>query len=160
MPDEDQAPQVEIVDFQQTRVAMLEHRGDEDSIGESVRRFIAWRKEVGLVPPASATFNLFYEGPNSGPDDFDIGLCAATDREVEPNSAGVVDAMIPGGRCAVLRHIGSERRLPESIHHLLAIWLPQSGESKRNFPFFCQRVHFGPGVPEHEWITDIFLPLR
>ena len=41
-----------------------------------------------------------------------------------------------------------------------ADWLPRSGEEPRDFPFFAQRVAFYPEVPEHEAVTDLFLPLR
>ena len=37
---------------------------------------------------------------------------------------------------------------------------PASGEEPRDFPLYFQRVSFFPDVPEHEAITDVFLPLR
>ncbi len=49
---------VKTIEFAATRVAVLEHRGDPALIEDSVRRFIAWRKEVGLPPWLSATFNI------------------------------------------------------------------------------------------------------
>ena len=67
---------------------------------------------------------------------------------------------IAGGRCAVLRHLGSDDMLGESVRYLYSEWLPRSGEELRDSPLFFQRVHFFPDVPEHEAITDIFLPLR
>jgi AraC family transcriptional regulator len=33
------------------------------------------------------------------------------------------------------------------------------GEALRDFPVFFQRVIFFPDVPEHEAVTDVFLPL-
>src|SRR5690606_40690953 len=67
---------------------------------------------------------------------------------------------IPAGRCAVLRHVGSDNTLGESIRWLYSDWLPQSGESLRDFPLFLRRVRFFPDVPEHEAISDIYLPLE
>jgi AraC family transcriptional regulator len=155
------AEQVTIVEVKDTRVAVLEHRGDPALIGDSVRRFIAWRRQAGLPPKTSATFNILYDDPISTPSaDFRLDLCAATDRDISPNSWGVAIKTIPGGRCATLRHIGSDDNLGEALRYLYAVWLPQSREEPRDFPLYCQRVTFFPDVPEHEAITDIYLPLK
>jgi AraC family transcriptional regulator len=152
---------VRIVDFCETRVAVLEHRGDPAQIGNSVREFIAWRKEAGLPPSISATFNILYDDPvQTAPHKFRLDLCAATETDVAPNAVGIVVKVIPGGRCAVLRHIGSDDGLGEALRYLYAEWLPQSGGEPRDYPPFCQRVRFFPDVPEHEAVTDIFLPLK
>lgn len=155
-----QAAQVGIILFPETRVAAFEHRGDPQRIGDSVRRFIEWRKQHQLPPRVSATFNILYDNPaETAPEDYRFDICAATTRPVEPNPFGVVGKTLPAGRCAVLRHIGSDEQLGASVARLYADWLPQSGEELRDFPLFLQRVSFFPDVPEHEAITDLFLPL-
>lgn len=151
---------VEIVAFEATPIAVLEHRGDPALIGESVRRFIAWRKQVGLPPRHSATYNILYDNPaETPPADFRLDLGAATTRAVPPNDAGIIAKIIPAGRCAKLRHIGTEESFAAALFALYVDWLPQSGEELRDFPLFCQRISFFPDVPEHEAVTDIFLPL-
>jgi AraC family transcriptional regulator len=154
--------QVRIDIFKDTRVAVLEHRGDPQHIGDSIRRFIAWRKQNQLPPRASATFNILYDDPASTePDDFRLDLCAAIEhQEVSTNESGVVAKIIPGGRCAVLRHVGSDDNLGEALKFLYTGWLPQSGEELRDFPPYVQRVQFFPEVPEHAAVTDAFLPLK
>ena len=153
--------QVRIVDFPERHVAVLEHRGDPALIGDSIRRFIGWRRANGLAPKVSATFNIFHKDPNETPPaDYRLDLCAATDRAVEPNGEGVVEGIIPAGRCAVLRLRGSSDDLGRAFAFLYGDWLPASGEELRDFPPFAQRVSFFPDVPENEAITDIFLPLR
>jgi AraC family transcriptional regulator len=67
---------------------------------------------------------------------------------------------IPGGRCAVLRHIGSDDNLGQTIRYLYAQWLPQSRETLRDFPLYFQRVSFFPDVAEHAAVTDVFLPIE
>lgn len=152
---------VTIVDFPETTVALLEHRGPPASLETSIRRFIDWRKHNDLPPRVSATFNILYDNPEeTPPDQFRFGLGAATSKPVTENFQSVVASTIPGGRCAVLRHIGSDDTLGASIRHLYATWLPASGEEPRDFPLYLQRVKMFPDVPEHEAITDIFLPLR
>lgn len=145
--------EVRIVDFPATPVAVLEHGGDPARIWESVRAFIAWRRRTGLPPSVSATFNVFH-----GEDRID--LCAAADREIAPNPEGVRAGLIPGGRCAVLRHVGPAEDLRWAGRLLYADWLPGSGEEPRDFPLFVQRIRFHPEVPQHEAVTDVFLPLR
>jgi AraC family transcriptional regulator len=153
--------EVKIVDCRDTRVAALEYRGDAELMGDAIRRFIGWRRESRLPPRVSATFNVVHHHP-VGDDEGDChyDLCAATDQGVKPNPQGVIEKVIPGGRCAVLRHVGSEARLGEAVHYLYSQWLPQSGEELRDFPLYFQRVSFFPDVPEHAAVTDIFLPLK
>ena len=152
---------VSIIDFPETRVAVLEHRGDPRRIGDTIRKFIDWRRANGLPPQTSATFNLLYGDPaTTPPDEFRLDLCAATPRPVAENAHGVVERTLPAGRCARLRHVGSDDTFGETFEFLYARWLPASGEEPRDFPLFLQRVRFFPDVPEHEAITDVFLPLR
>jgi AraC family transcriptional regulator len=156
-----QADQVRIDTFQDIRVAVLEHRGDPRQLGDSIRRFIAWRKQNQLPPRSSATFNIFYDDPaNTEPDAFRMDLCAAIARAVEPNDFGIVTKVIPGGRCAVLRHVGSDDNLEDALKFLYMRWLPRSGEELRDFPPYVQRLKFFPEVPEHETVTDAYLPLK
>jgi AraC family transcriptional regulator len=109
----------------------------------------------------SATFNIIYNDPDeTPPEEFRFRLCAATDKPIEPNDAGVTELTIPAGRCALLRHVGSDDQLGRSILHLYASWLPGSGEELRDFPLFIQRVAFFPDMPDSEAVTDIYLPLR
>ena len=80
-------------------------------------------------------------------------------RAVEPNDVGVVERVIPGGRCARLRYVGSDDGMGEALTFLYAQWLPQSREEVRDFPLFLQRLRFPPDVPEHESEIDFYLPL-
>jgi AraC family transcriptional regulator len=153
--------QVKLVEVQETPVAVLEHRGDPALVGDTVRRFIRWRKAAGLPPKTNATFNILYDDPtNTPPADFRLDLCVGIGREIAADGSGIVIKTIPGGSCAVLRHIGSEDSFGDAISHLYGVWLPRSGREPRDFPLYCQRVTFFPDVPEHEAITDIYLPLK
>jgi AraC family transcriptional regulator len=156
-----QPANVKLITFKDTKVAALEHRGDPNLIGNSIRKFIEWRKQNNLTPQVSDTFNILYDNPSeTSPENYRFDICASTERDVADNPFGVVEKTIPGGRCAVLRHIGDDANLGESITYLYSKWLPLSGEEPRDFPLFLQRVGFFPDVPEHEAITDVFLPLK
>lgn len=145
---------VRIVDFAPLRVAVLEHRGDPWQLEDTVRKFIAWRKQNQLSRDRSRTFNLLYDDPRR------IDLCAALERAVPDYDLGVYERTIPGGRCAVLRHVGSDETLGEAIGYLYSSWLPASGEELRDFPLYLERLRFFPDVPEDEAVLDIYLPLR
>jgi AraC family transcriptional regulator len=161
MNDPSRANPVRIVDCEDVRVATLEHRGDPRLLGESVRRFINWRKENSLPPSVSATYNIVYDTPIDGdPNDYLFDLCAATERDIPKNAYGVVAKTIPGGKCAELRHFGSDDTLGDTVNYLYSQWLPASGAELRDFPMYFQRVAFFPNVSQEEAITDVFLPLN
>ncbi|MCF6116999.1 AraC family transcriptional regulator [Mesorhizobium muleiense] len=150
---------VNIIDVPETPVAVLQHRGNPALVGETIQKFIGWRRSVGLSAASSATYNVFHSDSDiTPPDEFRLDICAATDRKIEMNEQGVQAGVLPAGRCAVLRAIGAENVEP-AIEFLYRDWLPSSGEAVLEFPLYCQRVSFVPLVPEHEAITDIFLPL-
>lgn len=155
---------IKIIDFPATAIAAFEHRGHPNRIGDSVRRFIAWRKEQKLSPKLFATFNLLHNNPEEvAPEEFrmDIACAISATQDVKFDAAkGIVIKSIPRGRCAVLRHHGSDDMLAQSIQFLYAAWLPQSEENLRDFPLYVQRVKFFSDVSEAETITDIFLPIE
>lgn len=161
MPNPPVPSAVRIVDFPATRIALLVHRGDPQRLGESIRRFIAWRRARHLPPSAAATYNLLYDDPAAVPaDEFRLGLAVATTREITAADDGLVAAWIPAGRCAVLRHRGDDDGLGDTLRCLYADWLPDSGEALRDHPPFLQRLAAFPDVAADAASTDVFLPLR
>ena len=150
--------QVQIVDFPATPVVILPHRDHPARIGDSIRKLIAWRRAAGLSPDRAATFNIFHDDPDDVlPADYRLDLAVATTREP---GKGMVRGEIPGGRCAVLRQVGSPDDLRAAFTFLYGDWWPQSGEEARDAPPFARRLSFFPEVPEHEAVTEVYLPLR
>lgn len=150
---------VAIREFPATPVAVMAHRGKPGRLNETILNFITWRKLAGLGQANSATFTVFHSPHASSGDEFSVDLCAATSRPIAANTHGVAAGLIAGGRCAVLRVTGESDNLEVPALFLYRDWLPASGEEARDFPLFCQRVSVFPDVPEHETITDLFLPL-
>lgn len=152
---------VTIREMETIPVAIMEHRGPPAEIGAAIRRFIAWRKANGLSLRNSETFNIFHSDPRTtDPLDYRLDICAGTECAVDADEQGVVSGFIPGGRCAVLRVVGNTDDLEPAALYLYRDWLPESGEEARDFPLYCQRIAFFPEVPEHEAVTDLFLPLK
>jgi AraC family transcriptional regulator len=154
--------EVKVVDFAETMIAVLEHQGPPELIFESVQTFIDWRKSSGLSPIASSrTFGIPYSDPaDTAPEAFRFDVCGEVDAEVPENRQGVITRRIPAGRCAVVRHHGSTDRISDSVYYLYREWLPQSGEELRDFPLFFHYVKRIPDTPEHEQVTDVYLPLK
>ncbi|WP_305985132.1 GyrI-like domain-containing protein [Roseibium sp. MMSF_3544] len=152
---------VRIVQFPETQVAALEHRGPQSGLAVAAQRFIAWRRENGLPPTKSATYNLLFDDPKSTPpEDFRFDFCCEFSGPVAANDFGIVRKTIPAGRCAVLEHTGSLDFAEAVIRSLYRDWLPQSREEPRDFPLFVKRLTLFPDVPEHESACEIYLPLR
>lgn len=162
IPERMQIMNVQIITFETTHVAALEHRGDPDLVNDSVKSFIEWRKESGLSPlHTSKSFGLAYDNPHTTePDAFRFDLCGSVTEPIPPNRFGIVNKTIPSGRCAVVRHTGRHADLGQSAVYLYREWLPESGESLRDFPLFFHYLNLLPQVEEHELITDLYLPLR
>ena len=151
---------VKIVNFEETRVAVLEHRGAPEQVDNSVRTFIAWRKESKLSPvKTSKTYGIAYDDPDTAePEAFRFDICGSVTAEVPANPQGVVNKVIPGGRCAVIRHLGSHDRIGESAYLQGVAAGERRGASR--FPPLLPLLELEAGDPEHELITDIYLPLK
>ncbi|EPC02325.1 hypothetical protein L861_14915 [Litchfieldella anticariensis FP35 = DSM 16096] len=152
---------VTIIDFPETRVAALEHRGAPALVNESAKKFIDWRKLSGHSPVAtSETFGLAYDDPATTPaEQFRFDICGSVSDPVPDNDHGIVNKTIPAGRCAVVRHLGTHDRLSDAAYYLYRQWLPESGEELRDFPLFFHYRNLMPETPEHELVTDVCLPL-
>jgi AraC family transcriptional regulator len=161
-PKEIEVMQVKIVDVEPVMIAVLEHRGDPALLNDSVQKFIAWRKETGLSAVAECrTYGIAYDDPETTvPKDFRHDICGAISAAVPPNRYGVVTKTIPGGRCAVVRHKGSPDHISGSVYHLYRNWLPRSGEELRDFPVYFEYLNLRVNTPEHELLTDVYLPLK
>lgn len=153
---------VEVVEFVETKVAVLEHRGSPNLLNESIKTFIDWRKQSGLSPvKTSDTYGVPYNDPNVvSADEFEFDLCGSVLADIPENEQGLITKTIPAGRCARVRHLGSRDDIDTPIYYLYGQWLPETDEELRNFPVFFHYINMFPEVDEHELITDIYLPLK
>lgn len=153
---------VAIVNKPTEKIAYLSHYGDPDRVLETAAQFIAWRKESGLSPlKSSNTYGVPYADPKMvEADDFRFDLCGTVESDIPENNQGVKVGLIPGGRCAVLRHKGSHDNLEQSVYFLYREWLPLSGEEIRDYPVYFQYLNFIHDVDECDLLTDIHLPLK
>jgi AraC family transcriptional regulator len=143
-------------------VAILEHRGDRAMLGDTIERFIAWRKAAGLSPATSPTFNIFRsERTPANPAEYSMDICVGTDQPIAADDATMKAGLIPGGRCAVLRVNGASHNLEAPALYLYRDWLPASGEETRDFPLYCRRyLSMSPDAPGPDVVAELFLPLK
>jgi len=152
--------QVELVNFPQTQVAVMEHRAGPDTVSRTIQKFIQWQKENRLPPIKSQTFNLLYDDPNMVTEqDYRLDICCAIQAPIAENHYGVIEKSIPAGKCARVRHKGSDDGLGVLIHALYAKCLSEPEYELRHFPLFLHRVSYFPDVSEGDMLTDIYLPL-
>lgn len=153
---------VKIIDFKETRIAVLEHYGSPALLNNTIPKFIEWRKATGLSPIGSSrTFGIVYNDPNNTPpEDFRFDVCGEITASIPENDHGVIQKTILAGKCAVIRHVGSNDTMDDKIYYLYRDWLPQSSQQVRDFPLFFQYLNFFPEVEESELITDIYLPIE
>jgi len=145
-----------------TPVASMTHVGEPATIAVTVARFIAWRQANDLTSSDLPLFGIFPTDTRITPlAEFRMQICIGSSRAIAPNDDGVAAALIPGGRVARMRILGTAGDdLEPAALFMYRDWLPVSGEELRDFPLYCQRIKFFPLVPAHEAITDLFLPLR
>lgn len=147
--------QVEIVDVPAIAILSLPHDGPPHLLNATLARFIAWRKANGAGPQRTRTFNIFESGPDGAPR---VTLACSHLPGLIPGD-GMRDSEIPAGRCARLQVTGRGDDLDAPANWLYREWLPGSGEQLRDFPLFCERSNFGPGLPESAMVTELYLPL-
>ncbi|WP_090810297.1 AraC family transcriptional regulator [Paraburkholderia tuberum] len=141
--------------------AALEHCGSLGLVNESARKFIDWRIQSGQSPVASSrTFGIPHGNPDTVPaDEFRFDICGEIDEPVAPNLYGVRELVMPGGRCAVVRHTGLTDHIGETMYPVYRDWLPSSGEELRDHPLFFHYLSVYPETPLDQWQTDIYIPL-
>jgi len=151
---------VTLVEFPATKVAVLEHRGAPALEGQTINQLIEWRISQGLFGADHKSYGVHYNNPATTPDeDYRVDFCVSTKHDVADNPWGVINKIIPAGRCAKVRHLGS-RQLITAVQYLYEQWLPTRTETPRDYPPFFHYVNVGPEIKESEIITDVYLPLQ
>jgi AraC family transcriptional regulator len=153
---------VNIKNMKARRLAVLEHRGDPQKVGDSVSRLINWAKAqtISLKPKAGEGFGFAYDDPNTTPTAdfrFDLGITIPEQLTLEGE---VIEKRLPAGRYAVAIHKGSRNNIGDTVYGLYRDWLPESGEELGDLPcIFCYH-NFDHEVADTELITECWLLLN
>lgn len=151
---------VEIVTFEQTKIAVIEHCGPPESEHESVKKLIAWRIENKLpLSSKHKVYGLHFNDPHKvAASEYRVDHCISVDQAITENSYGVINKEIPTLRCAKTTHYGS-RLNNKTARDLYEQWFLSSNEELAGFPMIFHYVNVGPDIKEHEMITDLYLPI-
>ncbi len=151
---------IEIVNFPETFVAVVEHYGPVEQEHQTTLKLVAWKLENKFLDPARhRSYGVHYTNPMTAPaEQHHVDFCLSVDEPVSENEYDVIEKLIPGCRCARARDVGS-RYNNQAAAFLLQGWYPTSGEKLGDFPIFFHYVNVGPKVKNHEMVTDVYLPL-
>jgi len=151
---------IEIVNFPETKVAVVEHLGAPEKEYESVKKLVAWRMANKMAPSDQhKSYGIHYNDPRQvSPSEYRVDLCVSVEQDISANTFGVVNKTIPALRCAKVRHLGSRENVT-AARYLHEEWLASSGEQLAEFPVFFHYVNVGPHIQESEMVTDVYLPL-
>jgi AraC family transcriptional regulator len=150
---------VSFVQFPETKVAAIEHRGSPDEEHATAMKLVAWRIRNRLSAEDHRSYGVHFTDPHTvEPSQHRVDFCVSVNEPVISNPEGVIPKTIPSNRCAVARYLGSRANNLAAVY-LWEQWLPSSGERPGGFPMFFHYVNVGPNVKEFEMVTDVYLPL-
>ena len=113
----------------------------------------------GLLSADARAFGIFYDDPMAVPEaELRSRACVVVKAAVAVE-APVLQADIPGGRCAVLRHRGPYATMRAAYQWLYGPWLMQSGEEPADAPVFEEYLNNPRDTAPNDLLTDIYLPL-
>ena len=76
-----------------------------------------------------------------------------------PEGLGLEDTSLPGGRVAVLRHVGPYDGLPQAFERL-GEWVAASGEQVAGPGWESYVTDPREERDSSRWVTDVYLPVR
>ena len=144
------------------RLAVIEHRGDPNTLEQSVNKLISWAasQSVNLKPKAGEAFGFAYDDPKSTPAaEFRFDL-AMTIPENLLLAAEVVEKRLPAGRYAIAMHKGPREKIGETVYAMYRQWLPNSREQLGDLPCIFCYYNFDHEVAETELLTECWLLLK
>ncbi|MDZ7870612.1 MAG: helix-turn-helix domain-containing protein [Rheinheimera sp.] len=150
---------------QRSRTCLLQwlHQGHPASIGNSIRRFIEFRRSNKLHPGRFATFNLLYDDPQdtaAAEYRFGLALQLNTAQPEFLQSPELSYVELPAGLYARFDHTGPDAQLESIIRAMYTELLPARGWIPADVPLLLERISFFPDVPAHQAQTRIWLALQ
>lgn len=150
-----------VKDFPGVRLAVIEHRGDPQTIPQSIEKLVDWARANKLgKPKAGEIFCIAYDNPKiTDPEKFryDIGRVVSEKMELSGN---VIEKILPSGRVAVARHEGSHDTIEQTANAMYHDWLSSSEEELADYPCVLCLQNYAREVPESALKTDIYFFLK
>ncbi len=143
------------------RTSAVSHVGSPMLLHETAAKLIEWGKRNNRPLKSGECYGIAYNDPDVTPDDkFRFDFCMKIESSIKSADGFISEHLIPGGRYAIARHLGSHDMLGDTVRILYRDWLPESSESLCDAPCFFQYHNFAHDVQESALITDVYLPLK
>jgi AraC family transcriptional regulator len=72
------------------------------------------------------SYGVHYHDPDKTPPaKYRVDFCISVEQNIPPNPQGIINKIIPGGRCAVVRLFGARENLSSGFY-LREVWLPKA----------------------------------
>lgn len=141
-------------------LAVLEHRGDPQKLGESVNKLFTWCKAKSITLKPGESFGFAYDDPYKVPaNEFRFDLAVIAPKNIKL-SDGIIAREMPEGRYAVATHKGSRNNIGDTVYGLYRDWLPNSNEELGDLPCLFCYYNFDHEVAETELLTECWLLLK
>lgn len=143
------------------RLAVIEHRGVPEKLGDSVNQLLEWAQSqpINVKPKAGEAFGFAYDDPlKTEPSDFRFDLGITVPEKIKITGK-IVEKYLPAGRYAVAVHKGARETIADTVYSLYRDWLPGSGERLGNLPCIFCYYNFDYEVAETELLTECWLLL-
>jgi AraC family transcriptional regulator len=116
------------------RAAALAHRGDYMAIGSTFERLAALAGGQGLLARDARSFGIYYDDPAATPSDALRADACMTVPDGWAPSGDLRSVEIPGGRYAIMLHVGPYAELHHAYRWLYGTWLRAGGEELADAP--------------------------
>lgn len=141
-------------------LAALPHRGDYMQMPQTFERLAATALRMNLLGPETRSFGIYYDDPSAVTLDALRADACISAPDVWTPSDPLERREIPGGRYAVVVHVGPYAELERAYQWLYGAWLVDSGEEPADFPCVEAYLNDWRTVPVTDLRTEILLPLR
>jgi len=144
------------------RLAVLEHHGDPQKVGESANKLIFWAKNqpIDVTPKPGEAFGFGYDDPKQVPVEafrFDLAITVPQTLKLEGD---IKEKMLPAGKYAVTVHKGPRDNIGDTVYGLYRDWLPTSNEELGDLPCIFCYYNFEHEVAETELLAEVWLLLK
>lgn len=151
---------VDIKTLPELRVATVRHVGPYNQIPEAFGRLGKIGGPAGLFrQPGAAMIALYYDDPESTPQDQLRADAAVAVPDGVPLPEGLGEERIRAGRYATTVHVGPYERLGDTWARFMGEWLPSSGHRLGDGVSYELYLNDPTKVPPEELRTELRMPL-
>lgn len=151
---------ISIKNLDPIRVACVRHVGPYADCGPAWQKLCGWAGQKGLLGPDTLAIGISHDDPASMPAGILRFDACVSVPDTAQGEGEVAIRTIPGGRYAVVVHVGPYGGLEKVYKDLYGRWLPEQGLSPRDEPAFEVYRNDPSFTPADKLVTEICVPLE